>query len=409
MRNRARLAVVVVALAGLAACGHRPAGNVGTWSPEPTVSRVAAPSPPPSGACLMTATAVPRPWPTAAGSPWSMLVYNTFPSSDELNDVVALADGTAWAVGGRFEVGPGPACGAAKTRRALVERWDGSRWQEMAAPDGADEFHAVAASSGDDVWAFGLCGTQPCDAHWDGRSWTIDAQGDQPVTDAVASGGGQVWAVQTKQARRWDGRRWQMTTPPFEVEAITAGHAPGEVWAVGAVHSGDTVSAAAARWNGASWTTTPLPVLPRVKADQQVVLHEVAAAGSTDIWARGLISWDCDEDCGGMPLLVMHWNGAEWSYALQHGMSPTRVSAIDVSRWTGLWQAGGGSMSLYLTDGRWVSAALPRDRQRDTFVKSLAMQPGAARMWVVGFVAPEADEAGEDPSSNSVIWTSLLK
>jgi hypothetical protein len=29
-------------------------------------------------------------------------------------------------------------------------------------------------------------------------------------------------------------------------------------------------------------------------------------------------------------------------------------------------------------------------------------------MWAVGFVAPEADEAGEDASSNGVVWVSGL-
>jgi hypothetical protein len=86
-----------------------------------------------------TWTRVPSPSPTPSG----------VETDDSLESVTVTAQGTAWAVG-RTQSANGTA--------PLIERWDGSRWTTVPAPDldGTGELNAVAASSASSVWAVGV-------------------------------------------------------------------------------------------------------------------------------------------------------------------------------------------------------------------------------------------------------------
>jgi hypothetical protein len=117
-----------------------------------------------------------------------------------LSAVVALDDGTAWAVGWSL---PAP-----DDDRALILRWDGDRWREVPAPelDGRAQLIDVAASGPDDVWVAGRVtdGSGTFGSlllHGDGRTWrrvsTPDIGADDDTLAGVAVVEGAPWGVGT--------------------------------------------------------------------------------------------------------------------------------------------------------------------------------------------------------------------
>jgi hypothetical protein len=52
---------------------------------------------------------------------------------------------------------------------ALIEHWDGTRWNFVPNPSTAGNLAGIAAISANDIWATGSTGME----HWDGSSWTL--------------------------------------------------------------------------------------------------------------------------------------------------------------------------------------------------------------------------------------------
>src|SRR5665647_2772100 len=111
-----------------------------------------------AGAVVSTRDAVDRtrstplqsPSPSTSPARHSAIVAGAAPTlvGDDLTAVVRGLDGTLWAWGYRHRQG-GPGS-------PLLERWDGSSWQEVALPARrANEIEGVAAISEDDVWVAG--------------------------------------------------------------------------------------------------------------------------------------------------------------------------------------------------------------------------------------------------------------
>jgi hypothetical protein len=106
-------------------------------------------------------------------------------------DIRSASDG--WAVGVAGPLGTGA---------SLIARWDGSRWQRVAAP-ATGGLTAVTARAADDAWAVGTDPgtTHALVLHWDGVTWqrvTVpDPDPEQPVTllGVTTAGAGDVWAV----------------------------------------------------------------------------------------------------------------------------------------------------------------------------------------------------------------------
>jgi hypothetical protein len=117
-----------------------------------------------------------------------------------LSSVVAVEDGSAWAVGWSI--------GDDGRDRPLILRWDGSRWGTAPAPDvdGRAQLLDVAADGTDDVWAAGRATDETGTfgsflLHWDGRSWTRVATphvgADDDTLAGVAVTDGSPWGVGT--------------------------------------------------------------------------------------------------------------------------------------------------------------------------------------------------------------------
>lgn len=113
-----------------------------------------------------------------------------------LDDVVAVAESDAWAVGEPRMEGV-----AANEIRPVIEHWDGSEWSRV--PVGRSVAAAVgtlrslAAFGPRDVWAAGGRSGHPAVLHWDGRAWRMAPAPPTtaPILGLAASRDGTLWAV----------------------------------------------------------------------------------------------------------------------------------------------------------------------------------------------------------------------
>lgn len=140
------------------------------------------------------------------GSSWS-IVSSPSPGayfSNILNGVTAVSATNVWAVGNYED----SSSGATDT---LLEHWDGASWSQVTSPNVNDVYgsqnklNGVTAISASNIWAVGFYRTpdispnhQALTMHYDGASWTIvsaPSPGPGVELNAVAAGGGNVWAV----------------------------------------------------------------------------------------------------------------------------------------------------------------------------------------------------------------------
>lgn len=262
----------------------------------------------------------------------------------------ALAPDDIWAVGGVSRVN-GPA-------QALIEHWNGARWQLVPGPPkNAFTLYGVAALSAKNVWAVGETGVtgglRTLTIHWNGTAWkrvpspnpTTRMTSSPSFNDTLASVAGSsarnVWAVGQYYVRvngtrgsrslvlHWDGRRWKQVLTP---DPLTPGHAsylyavaaPSAkgVWAVGSVNRHRGGRALAELWNGKRWRIVPTIGAP---------LTGVAARSANDAWAVG------GRSGGGY---VRHWNGSAWAVATKLDSSHQLLAVAEVSP-TDVWAVGG--------------------------------------------------------------------
>ncbi|MGA5300551.1 hypothetical protein ACPCHT_11515 [Nucisporomicrobium flavum] len=118
---------------------------------------------------------------------------------------VSLSSATdGWAVGQAGSGSPGDPA------KAMIARWDGTRWSRVPSPGAgtsSSRLTAVVAVSPSDAWAVGGlrdAGTPDVDEalvlHWDGVSWSrVDGPAPSPggttLLGVAAAGPGEVWAV----------------------------------------------------------------------------------------------------------------------------------------------------------------------------------------------------------------------
>lgn len=259
------------------------------------------------------------------GSAWSIVASPNFGGTTDRNnllDVAAITSRQAWAVG-TFE--------STKAFKAIVLRWDGSRWRAVANPCGSG-LSGIDARSASDIWAVG--GADTC--HWDGTKWTHfdaapapDGQSSINLLDVTVAGPNDAWAVGDEAStcgegqichsgviQHWNGQKWSVVrffgVGLEGVHAITA----SDIYAVGL-----GTGALAVHYDGQDWTSVPLPDLDPSYGD----LKDVEATSSTDIWGAG------EQAEGSSPkTLVMH-APSPTSGAVEGG---TNVSGATVS-WFG--------------------------------------------------------------------------
>jgi hypothetical protein len=187
---------------------------------------------------------------TTGGKPWQLISYSS--SSDAhhttLRGVHATTSGDVWAVG---SVG--------LPYRTHIVHGDGTTWQQVERPDGADgESLADGAAWGrDDAFAVGsrrppppspladLAGWDTLAVRWDGARWAaVPGLGHGLLSDVCAVGPGAYWAVGTARIATRAGNfalvahhadeHWQQagSEVPGSLSGVAA-TGPDDVWAVG--------------------------------------------------------------------------------------------------------------------------------------------------------------------------------
>ena len=207
------------------------------------------------------------------GSSWAQITSpNPSGAVNEVNGVVELSAGNAWAVGD-FQ--------GASAQRTLILHWNGTKWRRVASPNAGDAstqnyLIGISAVSAHDIWAVGFSGINPTKTlalHWNGKKWKLvpspnaatDIFGDV-LTDVAAVSGNDAWAAgfysdsaqNNVQILHWNGTKWKRASlphvdPSSVLEGITAFGAKS-VWAVGEVFPDNLVL----RWNGHAWKRVTL-------------------------------------------------------------------------------------------------------------------------------------------------------
>ena len=246
--------------------------------------------------------------------------------------------------------------------QALIDHWNGSRWQNiLGPPKNRYSLTGVAAISAKNVWAVGETGfssttgggLRTLTIHWNGKSWkrvpspnptsamTSSPNFNDTLAAVAGSSARNVWAVGeytvvkngTRGSRslvlHWNGSRWKQVLTP---DPLTRGHASSltgvtapsasGVWAVGSVNRHGAGHALAEFWNGARWRIVHTTGSP---------LTGVSALGANDAWAAG------GRDVGGS---VSHWNGDAWGVATKLDKRRGLLAVAEVSP-TDVWAAGG--------------------------------------------------------------------
>jgi hypothetical protein len=264
----------------------------------------------------------------------------------------AVSTDDVWAVG---SVAPAHA-----PEHAIIDHWNGRRWQLVPGPPPRSELYGVAALSATDVWAVGAASVSTPQGferlaltlHWNGRAWKqVPTPNPAPTTPVMHVGNGlsavsgsssrDVWAVgqynlwangihgSRALVLHWDGARWKLVPSP----SIVAGHvswlngvaAPSATgaWAVGGVNNHNARHALVERWNGQRWSVVRI---------NSPVLSGASALAPNDAWAAG------GSYAG--PGRIMHWNGHLWTLATKLGTRHSLAAVAEVSP-TDVWAVGG--------------------------------------------------------------------
>lgn len=278
--------------------------------------------------------------------------------------------------------------------------------RQVASP-GVGQLDGVLAVSAGEAWAVGLGGSTPSGPprvlieHWQGSAWAIAPSAVLPVADdtrlhALASVSvSDVWAVGSLQAsgrarrtlaEHWDGHSWLVVKPPLSepqggellaVAAITS----RDVWAVGDTQNADlSFSALLEHWDGVTWKVVSGAALA---ATGHEFLTGVAAAATGDVWAVGRQ--------GRHPTPVIeHWGGARWIQVAQPVSGyDSSLTAVSVVSRRDAWAVGGQNLAQTVTehwDGtRWslIPSPFPTAGNAQNILTAVGARD-SAHVWAIG-------------------------
>jgi hypothetical protein len=368
---------------------------------------------------------------TGGNSGWQIVASpNAVFPANGLVSVIALTATDAWAVGNAGSMTrtfTADAIDQQTVWEPLIEHWDGTQWSIVPGPHltGQAMLHGIAASSPDEVWAVGSLGNaatveqttaeQALIEHWDGARWQVvpcpqtGARASR-LADVIAFAATDVWAVgattdlPTRDTSRtfvvhWNGQQWSVMPSPSpgmlqSLEGIAA-VAPDDIWAVGWVKmtSQSPEQTLIEHWDGKLWQViqSPSPGL------RENYLSKLAVISTNDIWAVGR----CGDGhfsarpSGGRLLrtvLIEHWDGKLWSVITSPdlasedsfllgvaGVSPSDVWAVGISS-TGKTF---GALLEHWNGRQWsvIPGAHPGAIHH---LSRVVRVPGEADLWAVG-------------------------
>ncbi|MFC7713777.1 hypothetical protein [Nonomuraea recticatena] len=316
-------------------------------------------------------------------------------------DVVALKDGTVWVVGDRHVTRPTTPrregnCVAVTRGGSIPVVWrkkgseNDRHWTKLRGPRCVEQLTRVTASAGGSVWVFGTNPlpeqTPACMAKWNGRGWVERALREE-VSTAAALKDDEVWTVSGKLYDRtltqWvDGKPHDHRLAMSPEVIATRGE--GELWAAGFRADRDTLDPAQgnelrlARWDGRRWhkIPSPKPPLPE-QEDPRVIVTDLVAIGPSDVWVAANIEV-FDEEPG--YLLLLHWDGAAWSW--QRGSKKSVSDQLVPDGRGGFWLTGVEEDDLQHMKGRRrTPVRLPCPKTSCTWRSPVSPGPPASGEW----------------------------
>jgi hypothetical protein len=340
----------------------------------------------------------------ASGANWTLINSpNANNQANELHGVSAAADNDAWAVGTAYTDN------TFTRSKTLIEHWDGTHWSVVPSPNTSASINileAVAAVTGNDVWAVGIgitgSSTTPLIEHWNGTAWSIVTN---PGTTVGGLGGvavvsaNDVWAVGTgltgdedsTLTLHWNGVAWSLVPSPNvgpEVNnglaAVTA-IASDDVWAVGTQQPTSLTAAhtLTLHWDGTAWS-----IVPSANTNQTSSNHLLATAAlaSDDVWATGFTP---------SIALAEHWDGNSWSVVptpiITGASSPFLSGAVALANGN-VWSVGqffqnARSRSRTLTElwngSSWSVVSSPNRGPSHNLLNAVTATPSGT-LWAVG-------------------------
>ncbi len=278
---------------------------------------------------------------------WSIMPFPspTAATTVDFEDVACVTAASCFAVG--FSQ-------AGNVRRPLIERWNGSKWSVVAAPNPAGStnasLQAVSCPAATSCFAVGIfldgATNKSLIEHWDGTAWSVMNSPNpvdlaKPLLESVSCANptscmavGQP-RVTTGEGivEHWDGSTWSLMTLaklPGWVETSLAGvscPAADSCFGVGffAPVAEAPLAALTEHWDGSAWSVvanpSPTGAIP-------AVLGEVSCPTTTSCYAVGTYSPPTRR---ATKTLIERWNGVSWSIVASPNPASGRSVLSDVS------------------------------------------------------------------------------
>ena len=346
--RRTVLLLLVSTMLGLPALAHSQQPSC-SWAPHAATTRDAilfgVDAVDPSSTWAVGSVRGADDWSRTLVRHWDGTEWATQPSPsveerrNELNDVVGLPDGTAWAVGSRSRT----------TMKTIVQRYDGTRWRMQRSLNPSktlNALYAVDVTPGGTVYAVGTRRNarrlhRTMILRFDGETWqTIPSPLAGSFYDVDAIADDDVWVVGSRDAGplaiHYDGESWTKAELPVDsyssLFAVSAA-APDDVWAVGE-YTEDETRPLILHFDGTTWSTSELPE----EGLRFVGLRSVSAprsdyavtVGQRDQWEFGVDR-----------RVVLEWDGSTWAEApREHSTESDRLEAVDATADGSAWAVG---------------------------------------------------------------------
>jgi len=202
--------------------------------------------------------------------------------------------------------------------QALAERWDGTRWSIQATPNppqGGAFLNDVACTSASACTAVGLSSAGTLAERWDGARWSIQATPNPPQGNGFLSGvactsASACTAVGLSSAgtlaERWNGTRWTIQGTPNPPKG------GGALFSVACTSpsactavGASSAGTLAERWNGTHWSIQTTPNPPQGGG----LLASVACTSPSACTAAGVYQ----DSSGAAHPLAERWDGSSWA------------------------------------------------------------------------------------------------
>jgi hypothetical protein len=247
----------------------------------------------------------------ASASPSSEIV-----SDVDLNAVWGTGSGDIWIAG---------------DAATLLHR-DGDGWSQVTLGEliASDVDFEAMTGDADHIW---LAASDGSLLRFENGEWDRAAQGADRLSSAWSDETGEVWAVGDRGASvHFGDQTWVTSNEPVTADLFGVwGSATNDVWAVGDAGS-------VLHWDGRTWSPASTPA-----TDGNWTA--ISGTSSKDVWAVGS--------------RISHFDGSEWSIALDESPAPLRSACAVAS--DDAWAVGDRSSVLHWDGLEWLPSELPSE------------------------------------------------